>query len=95
LSATPLAIVHEPSAHRFVAAVDGGLAYLTYRKLGGRVLELDHTFVPPERRGAGIASQLTAYALEFARERAYRVVPSCPFVAAYIARHPQYRPLVS
>jgi uncharacterized protein len=89
----PLAIRHEPEARRFAADVAGKTAYLTYRERDGRILDLDHTFVPPEHRGGGIASQLTVRALEYARERGCRVVPSCPFVAKYIERHPEYRDL--
>ena len=88
-----LAIRHEPEARRFVAAVGGKSAYITYRQLDGRILELLHTYVPREFRGSGVASQLTARALEYARELGCRVVPSCPFVAAYIERHPEYREL--
>ena len=84
------AIDHQPEARRFVADVGGKTAYITYRELDGRLLELDHTYVPREFRGGGIASQLTVRALEYARERGCRVVPSCPFVAAYIERHPEY-----
>jgi predicted GNAT family acetyltransferase len=91
----PLAVRHEPGARRFAADVGGNAAYLTYRELDGRVLDLDHTFVPREHRGGGIASQLTAHALEYARERGYRVVPSCPFVAAYIEHHPEHRDLLA
>jgi predicted GNAT family acetyltransferase len=36
---------------------------------------------------------LTQHALEHARARGYRVVPSCPFVAAYVQRHPEYHDL--
>jgi predicted GNAT family acetyltransferase len=88
-----LAIRHEPQARRFVADVGGKTAYITYRELDGGIVELDHTYVPREFRGSGIASQLTVHALEHARERGCRVVPSCPFVAAYIERHPEYREL--
>jgi uncharacterized protein len=88
-----LAIRHEAESRRFVADVGGESAYITYRQLDGRMLELDHTYVPREFRGSGIASQLTVRALEYARERGCRVVPSCPFVAAYIERHPEYREL--
>jgi uncharacterized protein len=88
-----LAIRHERQARRFVAEVDGKTAYITYRELDRRILELDHTYVPSELRGRGIASQLTVRALEYARENGCRVVPSCPFVAAYIERHPEYREL--
>jgi len=89
----PLAVRHEPEARRFAADVGGKTAYLTYRELDGGILDLDHTFVPREHRGHGLASQLTVHALDYARERGYRVVPSCPFVAAYIERHPEYREL--
>ena len=89
----PFAIRHEPEARRFVADIEGQAAYITYRERDGLVLELDHTYVPKALRGAGIASELTARALDYARERGCRVVPSCPFVAAYIERHPEYRKL--
>jgi predicted GNAT family acetyltransferase len=88
-------IRHEPAAHRFVTATGDETAYITYRELDGRILDLDHTFVPNRYRGGGIASQLTAHALQHARAGGYRVVPSCPFVAAYIARHPEYRDLLA
>jgi len=88
-----LPIRHEPDARRFVADVGGKAAYITYRQHDGQLLELDHTYVPRELRGGGVASQLTVRALEYARERGYRVVPSCPFVAAFIERHPEYREL--
>lgn len=89
------AVRHEPEARRFVVDLDGGAAYLSYREIEGRILDLDHTFVPPARRGSGIASRLTERALEHARRHGYRVVPSCPFVAAYIERHPEYRGLLA
>ena len=85
-------IRHEPEARRFAADIDGKTAYITYRDLG-RVLDLNHTYVPPEHRGAGLASELTAHALRYAREHGYRIVASCPFVAAYLKRHPQYQEL--
>ena len=90
-----IAIRHEPEARRFVAELDGGLAYITYRETGPGVLDLDHTFVPKALRGGGIASQLTVRALDYARDRGFKVVPSCPFVAAYVARHPEYRGLLA
>jgi predicted GNAT family acetyltransferase len=88
-------IRHEPETQRFVTATDDETAYITYRELDGRVLDLDHTFVPRRFRGSGIASQLTAAALQFARSNGLRVIPSCPFVSAYIARHPEYRDLLA
>jgi uncharacterized protein len=87
-------IRHEPSTRRFATDVEGAVAFISYREAPGRVLDFNHTYVPPASRGGGIASQLTAYALTFARDNSYRVVPSCRFVAAYIARHAEYQNLL-
>jgi len=88
-------IRHEPEARRFVIELAGETALIRYRELAGRVLDLDHTFVPPALRGGGIASQLTEHALRYAREHGYRVIPSCPFVAAFIERHPEHGNLLA
>jgi hypothetical protein len=88
-------IRHEREAHRFAMEVDGAFAFISYRERAGRVLDLDHTFVPPAARGRGIASQLTAHALRHARQQGYKVVPSCPFVAVFIERHREYRDLLA
>jgi predicted GNAT family acetyltransferase len=90
-----LDVRHDPAARRFTAEVAGATAYITYRASAGRVLDFDHTFTPPSARGSGIASQLTAHALEYARSGGYKVIPSCPFVAAYIRRHPEFRDLLA
>ncbi len=88
-------IRHEPARQRFVLDVAGAAAYLTYRTSAARVLDFDHTFVPPSARGAGIASQLTAHALAYARSGGYKVIPSCPFVASYLRRHPEFRDVLA
>ena len=42
----------------------------------------------------GVASHLAQVALDDARAQGLRVIPRCPFVADYIARHPEYADLV-
>ncbi len=44
--------------------------------------------------GKGVASKLIKTALDAAQEEHYQVVPLCPFVSAYIRRHPEYQDLV-
>ena len=41
-----------------------------------------------------MGSELIKTALDASRAHGYQVVPLCPFVAAYIRRHPAYRDLV-
>ncbi|PYQ38868.1 MAG: hypothetical protein DMF77_23120 [Acidobacteria bacterium] len=42
----------------------------------------------------GVAGKLARAALEYAREHNLSVIPRCPFVAAYIRKHPEYQSLV-
>ncbi len=85
---------HDSAAGKFFAVVDGAECTLSYRPRGEGVLEYASTYTPPELRGRGIAGQVVRFALEHARERGIKVIPSCSYVAAYIARHPEYEELV-
>jgi len=87
-------IVNNERAHRFEAEVEGQTAVLTYRHIGGS-LALDHTEVPPELGGRGIASMLARAALQHARSQQLEVVPNCPYVSAYLKKHPEYQDLLS
>lgn len=82
-----------PARRRFEILVDGSLAgFLTYRLEPG-VLVLVHTKIRPEHRGSGVGSALVRGALDQIRARGERVVDRCPFVTAFIDRHPGYADL--
>ena len=87
-------IRHEPENHRFVVKIGDALALLEYSSVDDQTLEYSHTFVPLALRGQGIASDLTAYALQYALDNQFAVIPSCPFVATFIQSNPKYRKLV-
>jgi uncharacterized protein len=53
-----------------------------------------HTEVPDALEGRGYGAALAEAALGWAREEGATVIPSCPFVSAYITRHPAYADLV-
>ncbi len=55
---------------------------------------LTHTEVPVALEGQGIGSDLVQQALEDVKEKDLTLVPLCPFVAAYIKEHPEYKALV-
>jgi predicted GNAT family acetyltransferase len=90
----PFDIHHEPAAHRFLARTAGAEAVLEYATVDAKTLDYHHTFVPPALRGSGIASQLAEYALRYARDNGLKVRPTCPFVARYLQKHPEFQPLV-
>ena len=70
------------------------LGEIRYRTEPGLVV-LVHTEVASSAEGKGVGSALVAGALEDIRSRGLRVVPVCPFVAAYVGRHPEYDDLVA
>ena len=78
-----------PSRHRFELEIEGHIAVVHY-SLGPGVITFTHTEVPAELAGRGVGSQLARGALEQARARGLRVVAQCPFVAGYVAKHPEY-----
>jgi predicted GNAT family acetyltransferase len=86
-------IKHNPEHHRFEAAVDGHVAELTYRRNGDRIT-LIHVGVPPELRNRGLGGALAKAALDYAAENQLKVIPLCPFVAAYIHNNSQYQQLL-
>jgi len=50
-----------------------------------------HTWVPQELEGRGIASALAEFALNYAKENELQTVVYCPFVKAYIQKHPEWQ----
>ena len=87
------AVSHDPAAHRFEVRTNAGTGLLTYLE-HGPTLEILHTEVPDAAEGQGYAAALAVAALDYARREGKQVIPSCPFVAAYIQRHPSYADLL-
>ena len=82
------------AAHRYELLVDEELVgELIYRARDG-VVTLIHTEIAPQFEGHGLGDRLVAHALDDVRGRGRRIVPLCPFVAAYLRRHPEYEDLV-
>ena len=53
-----------------------------------------HTEVPEGHEGKGIGTMLIRFALDAARERGLKVIPICPFFAAYMQKHPEVQDLL-
>ena len=88
-------VVDAPEEERFEIRVGDELAGFTEYKRQGGLIAFVHTEVAPEYEGKGIASRLISGALDAAREQGLAVLPFCPFVRGYIAKHPdEYLDLV-
>jgi uncharacterized protein len=86
-------IVMNEQTHRFEAYLDGETAFAEYVLHNGSIV-LPHTVVPPAFEGRGVGSALATTALTYARDHGLTVKPSCPFIAGYIKRHPEWQDLV-
>jgi predicted GNAT family acetyltransferase len=94
LSLMPADVRDNTALSRFELDAGGVIVLMNYRLADG-VMTLDHTETPPQARGRGLASRLTATVLEIARARGLKVMPRCPFVRAYLAKHPEFRDLLA
>jgi hypothetical protein len=89
----PLKIINNTDRQQFQVLVENDLASLEYRIHDGRIV-LMHTEVPEKLGGHGIGSALAEYAFNYARANHLPVKVYCPFVQAYLKRHPEFNDLV-
>jgi uncharacterized protein len=87
-------VTNNAAAGQFESRTEHGVAVLKYARKG-EALDLAHTRVPKEAKGQGVGSALAKAALDHARSERLRVIPTCPFVAAYVKRHAEYADLVA
>lgn len=86
-------VINNPAAGRFEVRVGDEVAFTEYRPLGEALL-FPHTVVPESMEGKGVGSALVQAGLAYARAEGRMVIPRCPFVSAYIRRHPEYQDMV-
>ncbi len=79
---------------RFELWEDGQLAGHADTTVTGSLMSVPYTQVVPARRGRGLADVLVREVLDTARARGQQLLPQCPYVSAWIARHPDYLDLV-
>jgi predicted GNAT family acetyltransferase len=87
-------VTDAPDAQRYEAHLDGELAgVLEYVVKRGRIA-LVHTEVAPAFEGQGVGAALARFALDDARARKLPVIASCPYVRAYLQKHPEDHDIV-
>ncbi|MGJ3508030.1 GNAT family N-acetyltransferase [Enemella sp. A6] len=88
-------LVHNHGATQYELLINGVQAgYLDY-ELSGDLVVMHTTFMSEEYKGQGLGSSIVEAALQDARANGRKVVPRCPFVQAYLAKHPEYAEVVA
>ena len=86
-------LIHNKDMGRYEFHIDGMIAEAEYRQIED-VMVITHVSVPHPLEGKGIASQLVRKVLEDIKRQGLKVKPVCPFVVAYIKRHPEWEEIV-
>ena len=90
-----LRVSDNPAAQRYEALLDGSVVgYAEYRMVQGRLVFF-HTEVDPSVEGRGIGGRLAAATLDDVRSRGRKIRVKCPFIAAWLKRHPDYEDLTA
>ncbi len=89
-----LDIHDDPERHRYVVEIDGKpVGHAVYHIRGDRHIFV-HTEVDDAYEGRGVATALARFALDDVKSKGGMIVPLCPFISAWVRRHPEYQPLV-
>jgi len=88
-------ITRNDEARRYEALVDGALAGFAEYTLTSQTITFTHTEVDSDYEGQGVGSTLAQGALDDAIRRGdRRIKVVCPFIRAWIERHPDYQHLL-
>jgi predicted GNAT family acetyltransferase len=82
-------VTDNEALHRYERVEKGQIVFADYRRQGDRLI-IPHVETPVARRGAGAAGRLMEGVVEHARAQHLKVIPSCPYAAAWLKRHPEH-----
>ena len=82
-------LIDDTAAGRFELRIDGALAAIEDYTLEDGVISFNHTEALEGFAGTGAARQLAERVLTEARTRGLRVLPVCPYIASFVAKHPE------
>jgi uncharacterized protein len=90
-----LRVEDNPERSRFEVFVGPTLAGFTDYHAQPGLVTLLHTEIDPAFEGRGIGTRFVSGVLDDLRRRDERVLPICPFVRAFLRRHPEYEDVVT
>ncbi len=86
-------LVNNKTQNRFEIVVNDSIAFIDYTEKDKQVA-LVHTEVPEVIGGKGVAAALVEKTLYYLENNNKSLLPLCPYVFAYIKRHPEWKRIV-
>ncbi|WP_396151186.1 GNAT family N-acetyltransferase [Flavobacterium sp.] len=88
-------LVKNEEKKRFELHVDTHFAFIEYILTNQNVMYLTHTEVPQALEGNGVGGSIVFKALNYIKSNHFTLAPLCPFVAAYVKRHPEWKEILA
>jgi len=95
MSAIENPLILNQEKKRFELEAEEKIAFIEFILNKENIIFLTHTEVPIELEGKGIGSTIVSKTLSYIKEKEYTLAPLCPFVAAYIKRHPEWKSILA
>jgi len=84
-----------PDKKRFELDAEGRTAIIETILSNDNVMFLTHTEVPIALEGKGVGKRIVESALNYIKDHNYKLAPLCPFVAAYLKRHTEWKTILA
>jgi uncharacterized protein len=89
-----ITVTDNEAGERYEIRVDGSLAGFSEYRGHTDTRTFTHTEIDERYEGQGLGGELVRQALDDVRRQGVKVIPMCPFVKAYLGKHPEYLDLV-
>ncbi|MBQ0151995.1 MAG: N-acetyltransferase [Chryseobacterium sp.] len=86
-------LVKNEDPKRFELSYNGHLAFIDYKESNTHI-SLIHTEAAAELAGTGAAAAVVEKTLMYIEESGKSLLPYCPYVFAFIKKHPEWKRLV-
>ncbi len=90
LDFTNIPLIKNEDDHRFEIFVDQYKAFIDYKETSSQIW-LIHTEADPALSGKGAAKAVVEKTLEYIKDSGKKLLPFCPYVFAYIKKHPEWK----
>lgn len=87
-------LIKNEQLHRFEMTIHDDTAFIEFAE-DNNILTFIHTEVPESLQGKGVGSAIIEKSLSYAKANGFGIKPICPFVHAYLKRHPEWNELLS